>query len=536
MNDNDRYKKSALWYMSLSVVVMTMIALMTRMQGLNPPSLFIDDLWQGLLSGASLPDQFRLRSSAPIAFTALLGTALRLIPDPELSLQLVPFLAGLALIPLMAWVVYRLTKNPPAAVLAAAMITFAPQVAELSIRVKQYALDALLVAVLLLLAIIVCEEKKYFTLLVVAALTSLLFSFSSAVVSVLLISAFAVSHWRGLLKKAKNRWILVNLAVFFICTGLYYGFVLSGQKNLGLEVFWRGCFPDSFQGFFSGLTALFKALVPKPENLSSQWVEPFRQALSFVYIGLAAFGALMIVRKPAYRWLGICLVCLYPVLCMMAFLHLYPLGGGRTDLFTYPVTILLISSGLAGLFESLKRKIWRMDRMLIVCAVFVLPFCIPSILGPKIYYRTGGKLPEMVSSAQAAMRPDDGLIVYPHCAFCFAYYSNWPVFLEPCDYYAAGFNPVIKQGNVHVLPGEIGYTDHPEILVPELQAIIDRGYPGLVFFTMAVPASDHFNRYVNNHLKSCGYFPIGKIQDRAIAAIIIYRADMDGPSREPENE
>ncbi len=519
MSDNDRYKKTAIRFMLLSVAVMTVIALMTRMQGLNPPSLFIDDLWQGLLSGASLPDQFRLRSSAPIAFTALLGTALRLIPDPELSLQLVPFLAGLALIPLMAWVVYRLTKNPPAAVLAAAMITFAPQVAELSIRVKQYTLDALLVAVLLLLAIIVCEEKKYFTLLVVAALTSLLFSFSSAVVSVLLISAFAVSHWRGLLKKAENRWILVNLAVFFVSTGIYYGFVLSGQKNLGLEVFWRGCFPDSFQGFFSGLTALFKALVPKPENLSSQWVEPFRQALSFVYIGLAAFGALMIVRKPAYRWLGICLVCLYPVLCMMAFLHLYPLGGGRTDLFTYPVTILLLSSCLVRLFESMSKRKWRSDWTTLVCGLIALPFCLPSLLAPGISYPTGGKLPEMVSRAEAALRADDGLIIIPHCSFCFAYYCDWPVSLEPSDFYAAGFNPVINRANVHVLSGFKDYGERPGVLSSEIKAIIDRGYRGLVFFTMDMPASDYIQKYLIRY----GYCPIETIEDQAIVSIIVFR-------------
>lgn len=517
--DSSRYNKKTMRFMWLSVAALTMVALFSRMKGLNPPSLFIDDLWQGLLSGAALADQFRLRSSAPLGFTSLLGTALRFIPDPEISLQMIPFLAGLAVIPVMALVIFRITKNPPASVLGAALVTCAPPMAELSVRVKQYTLDALLVAVLLLLAIFVGEEKKRFPVFVIVALTFLLFSFSSAVVAVLLITTFAVAQPRHLYEAAQNRRIFIHLVLFMTVTGLYYVLVLKGQKNPALENFWSGYFPGTVEAFFSGLFSLFRSLSPTPGILSPPGAEIFSLLFSFVLILLAVTGAVCLWRKPGYRWLGAGLVLLYPVLGILALLHLYPLGGGRTDLFTYPVTILLVATGLARVFEGEYLRTRRMDWTTLICGLTALPFCLPMALGPQITYPTGGNLPEIVSRAKAALGPADGLIILPHCSFCFAYYSDWPVSLEPCDFYATGFNPVIHKPNVHILPGLVGYGQHPEILIPEMKRIVDRGYPGLVFFTMDIGASNYIDRY----LIRAGYCPVKKIENKSIVYVTVYR-------------
>ena len=519
ISKDNQWPERGSWYLWISVIVLTVVALITRSPGLDPPSLFIDDLWQGLLSSMPLGDQIRLRSSSPIGFTALLGAALRLIPAPELSLQVAPFLAGLALIPVMALTVFRLTKSPPASILAAALVTWAPLLGPLSIRVKHYTLDALLVAILLLLTILAGENKNRFPALAAAALIFCLFSFSSALVAVLLIGAFAFTHLRRPLATPENRRVLVYLTMFIAGTVLLYVVVLKSQKNATLENFWLDYFPDSYPDFLTGLFALFQGLVPSFDFLPTPMGAIWRHLLAVVFIGLAAYGTVSLISRPDRRWLGIGVLLVYPVLGVVAVLHLYPLGGGRTDLFTYPVTVLLISCGFGRLCNQAAQQRFRIDHLTLICAVTALIFCIPSSARTEIQYPQGGNLPEMVARAEKALRPSDGLVILPHCSFCFAFYSDWPVSLEPCDFYATGFSPVIHHPGVHILPGRKGYNAHPEILAPELGAIIRREYSRLIFFTMDIDASD----YIQDHFIRAGYYPVRKIENQAIISIVVYQ-------------
>ena len=69
-----------------------------------------------------------------------------LLPDPEWSLQLLPFACGLAAIPVMALVVLNLTRDHGLALLAAAATAMNPLLAYYAVYVHQYSFDFLLTA------------------------------------------------------------------------------------------------------------------------------------------------------------------------------------------------------------------------------------------------------------------------------------------------------------------------------------------------------------------------------------------------------
>ena len=80
-------------------------ALVARLPGLNPPSLWHDDLLYGTIIRS---ESFLDMVTAPIHVApgplVLWRGMYTLIPDPEWALQLLPFVCGIAAIPLMAFV------------------------------------------------------------------------------------------------------------------------------------------------------------------------------------------------------------------------------------------------------------------------------------------------------------------------------------------------------------------------------------------------------------------------------------------------
>src|SRR4051794_7138547 len=68
------------------------VAVRSRAAGLNPPSLWDDDLWVGLIVKHARPvDLFTYAASVPMGFCAVLEAFAWIVHDPELSLQLFPF-------------------------------------------------------------------------------------------------------------------------------------------------------------------------------------------------------------------------------------------------------------------------------------------------------------------------------------------------------------------------------------------------------------------------------------------------------------
>ena len=128
-------------------------AVAARLPGLNPPSLWYDDLVYGAIIRS---ERFFDTVAAPIHVAPgpliVWRWMYALFPDPEWSLQLLPFVCGIAAIPLTALVVWRLTADGAVALLAGAVTSLVQLLAHYTVFVHQYTVEAVITTLFLLAA------------------------------------------------------------------------------------------------------------------------------------------------------------------------------------------------------------------------------------------------------------------------------------------------------------------------------------------------------------------------------------------------
>ena len=190
-----------------SVVVTSAIAVRAawaRLPGWNPESLWIDDLVYGAIIRADLWSML----TAPIHVAPGLFVIWRgfyeLFPDPEWSLQVLPFACAIAAIPVMFHVVHRLTGDRSLGFLAAAVTALNPLLAQYTVFVHQYPFDFLVTALFLLAAVTLFDDTsrvdpRRFATVALAAGIAPLFSVTSVLVSfpIMHVGALgAIRDWR----------------------------------------------------------------------------------------------------------------------------------------------------------------------------------------------------------------------------------------------------------------------------------------------------------------------------------------------------
>ena len=136
-------------------------ATLARLPGWDPESLWNDDLVYGaIIRGQDLWSVI----TAPIHVAPGLFVIWRwlyaVFPDPEWSLQILPFACGIAAIPVMALVVRNLTRDDGLALLAAALTALNPLLAHYTVFVHQYSVDFLVTALFLLVAAQLVRERQ----------------------------------------------------------------------------------------------------------------------------------------------------------------------------------------------------------------------------------------------------------------------------------------------------------------------------------------------------------------------------------------
>ena len=126
---------------------------MARLPGWNPESLWADDLVYAAIIRSQ--DVWSMMTApihvAPGPFLIWRGLY-ALFPDPEWSLQLLPFACGIVSIAVMALVVQSVTRDYGLAILAAALTALNPLLAHYTVFVHQYPFDFLVTALFLLAA------------------------------------------------------------------------------------------------------------------------------------------------------------------------------------------------------------------------------------------------------------------------------------------------------------------------------------------------------------------------------------------------
>ena len=247
----------------LGVAAVAIRATLARLPGWNPESLWSDDL----VFGAIIRADFWSMVTVPVHVAPGLFVIWRwlyaIFPDPEWSLQLLPFACGIAAIPVMALVVRTLMNDDGLALLAAALTALNPLLAHYTVFVHQYPFDFLVTGLFLLAATRLCRDEsgidpRQFRWVALSGGVATFFSVTSVFASfpvVNLGAAVAARDW--VRHRRRTIRILQSATAYNAAVVAAYVFLRGRSNNLIRE----DC---SAPGFLdSGLT-VFASTLPRP--------------------------------------------------------------------------------------------------------------------------------------------------------------------------------------------------------------------------------------------------------------------------------
>lgn len=497
-----------------AVVVTTLYALLQRLPGLNPPSLWLDDEWVGIVvRRMSLSDFFRLRPPVPLGFVVVQRAFGAVIPDPEWSLQIFPLLCGVAVVPLLGLLALRLSASRSIAVFAAVCAAASPMSSELSVRVKQYTSDSLTISLLLLagLPLLTKYTRRGALEYVLASLLAVLFSFPSAFLSVAIVHVAAAAHWaRG--EPTRNWRVLVPVLAFDVALLVLWLVTIRGQSSEALRQYWSAYYmprrTTAALGFLrdSGYHALSTA---------------FPQSLGGILLWLLPIGIYDFVRRLP-RGLSLVITLLGVELICASALRVYPLGGGRTDSFIHPVIILCVACGVRQL-KTWLAQLAPLLRHFAELFPIVLAGLVPwpgFALNDHAEYPVSGDA-TVVQAVEASIQPSDGLIISPHGTISVGYYGRWPVSFVPWEAYAHNFHVHIQRPRTLGLSPYANYWLQPELLDPELATFLNSDYPRL--FYLAAGTANASDEFTIERITAHGYKLVQQVPTRGADALLFTR-------------
>jgi hypothetical protein len=414
--------------LTLTVVALIVVsAFVARYPGLNPNSLWYDDLAWAVFARLGNPRSILFGvANAPPGFLAVLWASSAIFRDPEWSMQLFPFLCGLASIPVMAGVAWRLTKSHGVSLLAAALTALNPLLAHYTVFVKAYSVDFLVTAVLLYVAIPLLVEDEIrpagaVRLLLVASLGALV-SVTSIFVSIAAVNAVAL---RALTHRDRKQLaLLVGPALLFdaalVLGAAWFRFSHYGGRyaayDLEVDFLRRMAHPNRLWRFAKHRMLDHVALgLPSWTETASWDPVTVKWTLAFAGIGL---GWAVFQRRT--RAVGLLLLIIMAGFLVAAYTDLYPITTVRRSIFSFPVIITLAAISLeAGTAWSSYRKATQL-----AVGLAVAGFALYAPIRVAYWDVDDARL---VARLSTALTPSDDLILSPAATYLTAYYGHWRV-------------------------------------------------------------------------------------------------------------
>ena len=321
-----------------------------------------------------LTHELRNCQVAPLLFLWGELTSLRLFGASELSMRLLPFLAGMASL-LLFWRLARATLPPLARTLAVGFLAVAIWPVSMGAFTKPYSLDLFTSLLLLLPAVHWLQEPQQSRWLVLLSLATPLALFSSypvvfvaGAISLALMGTAWRQGW-----KVRILWSVYNLALLAAFLGHFF---IAGQSQLhspdkaatteqGMQAFWAEGFPPSQP------LALAKWLVFAHTG----------QMMAFpigAQDGGSALTTLLCLVGAWHFWTSgrrdLFVLCLAPfgLGLFAALLHRYPYGAScRLCQHLAPAICLSAGMGAAVLLERLRSATLRRRWIIGVCTLLL---------------------------------------------------------------------------------------------------------------------------------------------------------------------
>ena len=429
-----------------------------RLPGLNPPSLWHDDLVYGSIIRS---ERFLDMVTAPIHVApgplVVWRWMYALFPDPEWSLQLMPFACGIAAIPLMALVAWRLTGDTAVALVAGAVTSLVQLLAHYTVFVHQYTLEAVITALFLLAATRLVRDgtevdARRFRRVALAGGIATFFSVPAVFVTfpvVNLGALYAVRTW--IQRRQPVRSILWSVG--------------------GVQRLWwaprGGCCAKPVEPGNPRTTS------PKGSCRSTRWMRPgpfladqggrllmislpgWTEGWSFnpgqvswtlPFVGL---GLVWLLGRRETRFFGLAVLGFYAARLVASALWIYPLGLGRPDIFSFPVAICLFAAGIHAASAALPHA--RTARVAVAAVVVAFALAWPVRVG---YW--GSNHAPVAHYLAANTQEDDPVMLSATGLFLAAFYGPWPVTTQATDTNAQGITVTVDRDRTLHLPRNAG--------------------------------------------------------------------------------
>lgn len=412
--------------LAISVIgLVTLCALLVRLPGLQPASLWLDDQWVAVLATVA-PISYVVTGDYPCppGLILLMRAVVAIFGKGEWQLQAIPFVSSLAAIPLFAWVTMRATGNRMLGIIAAVLIAANMLLSMFGVRVKPFAVDALATIYLLALAISYIDGghiRQFATLAIVAALLPL-FSWPALIIGSILVITLGGAALIRRDNRAQATKLLGWMLVYALAALSIYLLTMRGRGSPILYTHWDANYlPANDWGTLPAFLA---------DSGVKLFTRAFPKDLSWFALAVpVGFAALLLDRR--LRALGIAILSIYAALFLASALHLYPVGGGRTDIFSFPLTIFTAVSALM-LLRNLSRPAWlfRVAGLAapVIALLLVTHFGV-RLPGISIKYPDSGGA-QVVARAAEITRDGDALVIFTWTNWAVGFYGPWPVRID----------------------------------------------------------------------------------------------------------
>lgn len=312
---------------------------------------------------------------APLLFLWGELTSLRLFGASELSMRLLPFIAGMGSLFLL-WRLTRMTLPPLAQTIAVGFLAVAIWPVSMGAFTKPYTLDLFMSLLLLLPAVGWLQhpqQTRWPILLALATPLALFSSYPVVFVAGAISLALMATAWRQGWK-TRVLWCVYNIVLLAAFLGHYF---IAGQSQLhspdkgatteqGMQSFWAEGFPPSQP------LALAKWLIFAHTGQMMAFPIGSQDGGSAATAILCLIGAWHFWTSRRRALLVLCLAP-FGLGMLAALLHRYPYGAScRLCQHLAPAICLSAGMGAAVLLERIRSAIIRRRWIIGVCALFLL--------------------------------------------------------------------------------------------------------------------------------------------------------------------
>lgn len=438
----------------VAITLIAASAVYQRFHGLSPKSLWLDDVWAALLArSASVSFIFNADVPCSPCFILLLKVIVFVFGAGEAQMQILPFCVSLTMVFLFAYLLLRFTKMFSLSIIAAVFIAANPLITSYSLRVKPFILDSFIILLILLLSTR-CLERKDKESLYFLSILSALAIFVSYVSLFLSVFAVGILHWRLLAEKnVPKKAVIVSCLGYYVLFLVMYVFLIKGRGNPSLYVYWKEYYIP------------VESAKSCAEFLKNKGLMFFKGAFISKFSWLAVFiplGIFRLIFDKEKRPIGLSIVCFYASIIAAGVLKIYPIGGGRTDIFTFPISIF---AAVVGVWTFAKRFKWS---GVLLCAAVIVLFVKDSNTRAE-YPNNFNK--EAVQLLNKQEKSDDAIIIFPWANWAVGYYGKWkPLFVKVEDS-TNGFFVEPKRHNTYVLRetwGGVDFRDSSDVITSQL--------------------------------------------------------------------